>query len=60
LTPVWVPGLNGVVEISAGGDDMCARLADGAAKRWGESMHGQVGDGATGYRYVPTLVEGLP
>jgi alpha-tubulin suppressor-like RCC1 family protein len=35
--PVTVPGLAGVVEISAGRSHACARLADGTVRCWGSS-----------------------
>ncbi|NUO54436.1 MAG: hypothetical protein HOV80_36800 [Polyangiaceae bacterium] len=43
--PVFVPGLDGVVEISAGGGHPCALLRDGTVMCWGNAVFGQTGDG---------------
>ncbi len=45
--------------LAAGGDNTCAVAQDGAPRRWGGNDVGQVGDGTTAYRNVPTLVVGL-
>jgi alpha-tubulin suppressor-like RCC1 family protein len=45
LTPVVVPGLTGVQEISAGQADTCARTGFGEVYVWGSDQHGQVGNG---------------
>ncbi len=44
-TPVQVPGLSNVVEVSAGQDVSCARTASGAVFDWGSDEQGQVGNG---------------
>src|SRR5438552_4347808 len=48
----------GVDAISAGGDHTCA-LKDGGAFCWGANDSGQVGDGSTTRRLVPTAVSGM-
>ncbi|MEI2654938.1 MAG: RCC1 domain-containing protein [Microthrixaceae bacterium] len=45
--------------LAAGGDNTCAVAQDGAPRRWGGNDVGQVGDGTTANRNVPTLVVGL-
>jgi alpha-tubulin suppressor-like RCC1 family protein len=57
--PLQVPGLTGVVAIAAGGTDDAAVLANGTVMMWGENKTGQVGDGTTVDKHVPTLVRGL-
>jgi alpha-tubulin suppressor-like RCC1 family protein len=44
-SPLPVPGLSGVVEISAGQLTSCARTSAGAVYDWGGDAHGQVGNG---------------
>ncbi|MBC7710730.1 MAG: Ig-like domain repeat protein [Rhizobacter sp.] len=57
LLPSLVNGLAGpVVAISAGADQTCALLANGALQCWGA---GRLGDGTTANRSVPTTVLGL-
>ena len=59
-SPVAVSGLvSGVAQVAAGGAHTCARLATGAARCWGANGAGQVGDGTTVNRRVPTAVSGL-
>ncbi|MCL2824956.1 MAG: hypothetical protein FWD57_13290, partial [Polyangiaceae bacterium] len=58
--PTKVFGLDdGVVAISAGGENTCALFSSGEVKCWGENMHGEIGDGTTVSRSVPTTVQGL-
>jgi alpha-tubulin suppressor-like RCC1 family protein len=57
--PVQVPGLSGVVAINAGGADDVAVLANGTAVAWGENKTGQLGDGTTKEKLVPTPITGL-
>ena len=68
--PAQVPGLSGVVAVSAGQgfqDECCYRgqghslalTQDGRVWAWGYNDHGQLGDGTTTTRFSPVLVSGL-
>ena len=48
--------LTGVTQISIGGYDGCARLANGQARCWGYNGAGEVGDGTTTPRHRPVIV----
>jgi len=50
--------LLGFDRVSAGGQHTCAIARDGAAICWGRNHQGQVGDGTTTTRFVPTAVSG--
>jgi alpha-tubulin suppressor-like RCC1 family protein len=59
--PVQVEGLeSGVTAISAGGYHACALKTDASLVCWGSNLDGQLGDGTTTSRLVPTPVTGLP
>jgi alpha-tubulin suppressor-like RCC1 family protein len=61
LVPTSVVGLpSGVAAIAAGDDHTCALLAStGGVQCWGLNGNGQLGDGTTTNRLVPTSVVGL-
>lgn len=60
LMPVDVSGLSsGVLAIAAGASHGCAMTTGGALQCWGRNSHGQLGDGTTTDRLVPTGVLGL-
>lgn len=54
-----VPGLDGVVQISAGRDTVYARRSDGSVTGWGGNDVGQVGDGTAVDRLSPAVVSGI-
>lgn len=59
-TPVTVVGLGGLVAaLAAGANHTCALLQSGAVQCWGDNTNGQLGDGSTTARNVPTAVTGL-
>lgn len=60
LSPVTVSGLgSGVARVTAGGEHACALLTDGTLQCWGRNTYGQLGDGTTVNRSLPTPVVGL-
>ncbi len=63
-TPVVSPSgdgrLSGIVDLHAGYDFSCALLVSGDVYCWGWNDYGQLGDGTTADRDVPTRVVGLP
>jgi alpha-tubulin suppressor-like RCC1 family protein len=59
--PVDVLGLSsGVTSITAGSYDTCAVTSAGAIKCWGWNTFGQLGDGTTTDKFIPTEVVSLP
>ncbi len=59
-TPVDVMGLNsGLMSIDAGALSTCGLLDTGTIKCWGLNNYGQLGDGTTTNRSLPTDVMGL-
>lgn len=59
LSPVQVPGLNQVVELSAGRNHALALLSNGTLVSWGLNSSGQLGDGTKTTRRSPVAVSGL-
>lgn len=60
LTPVDVVGLPGtVVALEAGSSHTCVVLSTGGVKCWGWNGYGQIGNGTTSLRLIPTEVRGL-
>jgi alpha-tubulin suppressor-like RCC1 family protein len=58
--PVQVAALGtGVVEVVAGADHTCARKVDGTLWCWGSNQSGQVGDGTSADRSIPTQIAAL-
>lgn len=51
---------SGAVSVSGGFGHTCAVMADGRVLCWGFNQLGQLGDGTTENRYVPTAVVNLP
>lgn len=58
-TPLEVPGLSDVVQISAGFDKTCAVVADGTARCWGYNYNGDIGNGSFTPATSPATVVGL-
>jgi len=58
--PTALAGVTGILftTVSASGNHSCARVAGGGARCWGENADGEVGDGTTTKRLVPTAVAG--
>jgi alpha-tubulin suppressor-like RCC1 family protein len=59
-SPVQVPGLSNVVEVSAGLGVSCVRTASGAVYDWGSDEHGQVGNGVFGEGVASPYLVPLP
>ncbi|RAY12868.1 hypothetical protein DPM19_22900 [Actinomadura craniellae] len=58
-SPALVPGLEGVVQLSAGYDHALALTWDGKVYAWGLNDDGEVGDGTPVPRPAPVRVSGL-
>jgi alpha-tubulin suppressor-like RCC1 family protein len=52
-------GLEGIVSVAAGGGMCFAVEGDGSVWAWGENKQGQLGDGTTKEKHVPTLIPKL-
>lgn len=53
-SPVKVKNISGVRQISAGAEFNVALLENGRIKAWGNGEYGEMGDGSTSARYIPT------
>ena len=60
-SPTDVPGLSGVVSLSARGDTTCSVSKDGSVRCWGNNDHCQLGNGDASKLLlnVPTQIAGL-
>lgn len=59
LTPQLVSSVTNAVSITVGLRHVCALLATGSVRCWGNNDEGQLGDGTLVARSTPTLVTGL-
>ena len=59
FSPVQVPGLTGISQVSAGPDYALALRSDGTVRAWGNNSNGYLGDGTVTSRLVPVQVRGL-
>ena len=53
FSPVQVPGLTGIRQVSAGPDYALALRSDGTVRAWGDNSYGYLGDGTTTSRLAP-------
>jgi alpha-tubulin suppressor-like RCC1 family protein len=58
--PVFVNGLKGITNLTAGSNHTCALNGKGEVWCWGENNSGQLGDNSTQNRSTPVKVQGLP
>jgi alpha-tubulin suppressor-like RCC1 family protein len=58
--PAQVPGLTGVIQVAAGGDQSLALRSNGTVWAWGGNDLGDLGDGTTNPHDKPEQVPGLP
>ncbi len=58
-SPVTPAAISNASDIFAGGSNTCARLSTGEFKCWGYNLLGEVGDGTTTTRFLPTSVAGV-
>lgn len=59
VIPMKVPGLQGVTNLYAGGNHLCALPGDGALQCWGDNKYGQLGLGTDEQIVGPRPVPGL-
>jgi alpha-tubulin suppressor-like RCC1 family protein len=60
IAPVTITatGIAQFLAVAAGSDHTCALMGDGSAACWGSNAYGQLGDGTTTSRSLPTTVSG--
>jgi alpha-tubulin suppressor-like RCC1 family protein len=58
-TPVPVPGLTSIIQISAGESYSLALRSDGTVWAWGDNSYGQLGDGNTTDKFLAEQVPGI-
>jgi alpha-tubulin suppressor-like RCC1 family protein len=58
-SPAAIPGLAGVTAISSRGRHVLVLKSDQSVWAWGSGRYGQLGEGATGDRFVPIAVPGM-
>ncbi len=56
-TPLQVPSLTNVIEVSCGWHHTCVLLSDRTVKCWGRNLNGQLGNGTTTDSSVPVTVQ---
>ena len=59
FSPIQVPGLTGIRQVSAGPDYALALRSDGTVRAWGNNSYGYLGDGTTTSRLAPVQARGL-
>lgn len=55
-----MPGNLSAIALSAGSYHTCAIIENGSVACWGKNSNGQLGDGSTTHRNIPTLVNNFP
>jgi alpha-tubulin suppressor-like RCC1 family protein len=58
-TPMRVPNLTNVAQVTAGENHTCARMTSGVVRCWGNNQYGQLGDDSNTNRSSPVAVSNL-